>query len=382
MPTLGVDFVFSEEQEELRRVVRGFFADTSPLTETRRVMETPLGYDPGVWQLMAGQLGLQGLHVPERYGGAGLGQRELVLVFEEAGAALLCAPLLSTVGLAANALLASGDDQACADLLPGVVAGQTVATLAVCEEAGRWDEAAMTVTAAPAGAGWVLDGTKSYVTDGAVADLVLVAARTPAGVGLFAVAGDAPGLRRSPLSVMDLTRPLARVELAGVPARLIGTDGAGWAAVERALALAALALAAEQVGLAQRCLDMVVAYVKHRHQFGRPVGSFQAVKHACADTLVALEQARSAAYYAGWVADEPGPEPEGDELAVAVALARVSASAAARRAAADAVHFHGALGFTWEHDAHLFFKRARGSALLLGDPAYHRGLLAARLGLC
>jgi alkylation response protein AidB-like acyl-CoA dehydrogenase len=215
-----------------------------------------------------------------------------------------------------------------------------------------------------------------FVLDGHVANLLVVAARTPAGLGLFAVEGDAPGLTRTPLATMDQTRKQARLELAGTPGRLIGADGGASAGLSRTLDLAAVALAAEQVGGAQRCLDMSVEYAKERVQFGRPIGSFQAIKHKCADMLLEVESAKSAAYYAGWAAAESS-----DELPVVASLAKAYCSDAYFHAAAENIQIHGGIGFTWEHDAHLYFKRAKSSELLLGDPTYHRELLAQRIGL-
>jgi alkylation response protein AidB-like acyl-CoA dehydrogenase len=209
-----------------------------------------------------------------------------------------------------------------------------------------------------------------------VANVLVVAARTPAGLSLFAVDENAPGLTRTPLATMDQTRKQARLELSGTPARLIGADGGASAGLSKTLDLAAVALAAEQVGGAQRCLDMSVEYAKQRVQFGRPIGSFQAIKHKCADMLLEVESAKSAAYYAGWAAAEAS-----DELAVVASLAKAYCSDAYFHAAAENIQIHGGIGFTWEHDAHLYFKRAKSSELLLGDPTYHRELLAQRIGL-
>ncbi|HZB71646.1 MAG TPA: acyl-CoA dehydrogenase family protein, partial [Acidimicrobiales bacterium] len=277
-----MNFAFSEEQEELRRTVRSFLEQKSPESEVRRLMETTEGYDPAVWEQMGSQLGLQGLHVPEEFGGSGYSYVELIVVLEEMGRALLTAPYFSTVVLAANALIHSGDDAAKKELLPGIASGETIATLAFTEENGRWDEAGITMTAKKGGDGYVLDGTKMFVLDGHTADVVLVAARSDAGVSLFSVAGDASGLTRTPLSTMDQTRKQARLEFSGTPAKLVGADGEGWATLERVLDLAAVGLAAEQVGGAQYCLEMAVQYAKDRVQFGRPIGSFQAIKHKCA----------------------------------------------------------------------------------------------------
>jgi hypothetical protein len=220
-----MNFAFSEEQDELRSAVRRFLADKSPETEVRRLMETTDGYDPAVWSQMAEQLGLQSLAIPEEYGGAGFSYVELIVVFEEMGAALLCAPYFSTVALAANAVLTSGDESAMKYLLPGMASGETIGTLAITEDNGRWDFDGIGLAATKSGEDWVLNGHKSYVIDGHVADLILVAARTDAGVTLFGVKGDAAGLTRTPLPTMDQTRKQARLEFADTPAWLIGTDG-------------------------------------------------------------------------------------------------------------------------------------------------------------
>src|SRR5437588_1770946 len=330
---------------------------------------------------MGEQLGLQGLAIPEEHGGSGYTYVELVVVLEEMGRALLCAPYFSTVALAANTLLHSGEHSAKKELLPGIASGETMATLAITEDNGRWDAEGITATATKAGDGYTIDGHKMFVLDGHTANLILVAARTSGssgegGISIFAVQGDASGLTRTPLATMDQTRKQARLELSGVPARLVGTEGEGWSVLSRVLDLAAVALAAEQVGGAQKCLDMSVDYAKVRVQFGRPIGSFQAIKHKCADMLLEVESAKSAAYYAGWAAAELN-----DELPTVASLAKAYCSDAYFHAAAENIQIHGGIGFTWEHDAHLYFKRAKSSQLLLGDPTYHRELLAQRIGI-
>ncbi len=373
MPT---GMVFSAELEELRRSVRRFCDSRSPSAEVRRLMETPEGYSPTVWEEMASQVGLQGLAIPQCYGGAGFGCVELAIVLEEMGRTLFCAPYFATVAMAATALLTSGDEQACAVHLPGVAAGETIATLALAEDGGRWDEASVACTAQPLGSGWLLDGHKSFVLDGSVASLVLVAARTGPGISLFAVEGEAEGLTRTPLPTLDQTRKLARMEFARTPARLVGVEGGAWPGLTQTLDLAAIALAAEQVGGAQRCLDMSVEYAKTRYQFGRPIGSFQAIKHRCADVLLQVESARAAAQYAAWAAAEGSPE-----VPVVASLCKATCSEAYFLAAAENIQIHGGIGFTWEHGAHLYFKRAKSSQLLLGGTAYHRELLAQRVGV-
>jgi len=371
-----VNFAFSEEQEELRRTVRAFLEQKSPEAEVRRLMDTESGNDPAIWGQMGSQLGLQGLHVPEEFGGSGYSYIELVVVLEEMGRALLCAPYFSTVVLAANTLIHSGDESAKKELLPGIASGETAATLAFTEENGRWDEAGITMTAKPGDGGHTLDGTKMFVLDGHTADVVIVAARTDAGVSLFSVAGDASGLTRTALSTMDQTRKQARLTFEGTPAKLIGSDGGGWDVLARVLDLAAVGLAAEQVGGAQFVLEMAVQYAKDRVQFGRPIGSFQAIKHKCADMLLEVESAKSAAYYAAWCAAELN-----DELPSVASLAKAYCSEAYFHATAENIQIHGGIGFTWEHPAHLYFKRAKSSELLFGDPTYHRELLAQRIGI-
>jgi alkylation response protein AidB-like acyl-CoA dehydrogenase len=366
---------FTAEQEELRRSLRRFLEDKASSAEVRRLMETEEGYDPTVWTQMAQQLGLQGMAIPEEHGGAGFGQVELMVVFEEMGRALLPAPYFSTVALATNALLLSGDDAAKKELLPGIAEGATIATFAVAEDSGRYDFDDVATTATKAGdGGWTLDGSKAFVLDGHTADLILVAAQAPGGPSVFAVQADAAGLTRRAVQTLDMTRKQAELTLTGTPARLIGTEGAGRDLLRQTLDLAIVALAAEQVGGAQRCLDMSVDYAKLRVQFGRPIGSFQAVKHKCADMLLEVESARSAAYYAGWAAAEGS-----DELPMVAALAKAYCSDAYFHAAADNIQIHGGIGFTWEHDAHLYYRRAKSSELLFGDAVEHRERLAAAL---
>ena len=371
-----MNFAFTEEQEELRKTVRQFLDAKSSEEAVREQMETDAGFDAAVWSQMGEQMGLQGLIVPEEFGGSGFSYVELGIVLEEMGRSLLCAPFFSTVVLAANTLIHSGDDAAKAAHLPGIASGETIATLALTEPNGRWDESGIEATAANDGGTWRISGTKSYVIDGHTADVIIVAARTAAGVSLFSVAGDAAGLTRTPLATMDQTRKQAKLEFSGVEGTLIGTDGAGWDVLSTVLDLAAVGLAAEQVGGAQMCLDMAVQYAKDRVQFGRPIGSFQAIKHKCADMLLEVESAKSAAYYAGWCASELN-----DELPAIASLAKAYCSDAYFHTAAENIQIHGGIGFTWEHPAHLYFKRAKSSELLFGDPTYHRELLAQRIGI-
>ncbi len=371
-----MNFGFSEEQDELRKMVRRFLEEKSPETEVRRLMATDEGYDPAVWAQMANELALQGLGIPEEFGGQGFGPVELYVVFEEMGAALLCAPYFSTVALAANALLFVGNEKDQAEYLPGIASGETIATVALTDDAGMWDLSSTSTTATRSGDGFVLNGVRSYVTDGSTASLLLVPAMTDKGLSLFAVAGDAEGVTREALATMDQTRKQSRIELVNAPGALVGEEGGALAGLETTAQVAAAALAAEQVGGAQRVLDASVEYAKNRVQFGRPIGSFQAIKHKCADMLLDVESAKSAAYYAAWAAQE-----RNDELPIAASLAKSFCSEAYFHCAAENIQIHGGIGFTWEHPAHLYFKRAKSSELFLGDPAYHRELLAQRLGI-
>ena len=371
-----MQFAFTEEQEQLRGFVRQFLEEKSPEAQVRAVMETEAGYDEAVWSQMAEQMGLQGLAIPEEYGGQGFGWVELGIVLEEMGRALLCAPFFSTAVLATSALLHAGDADAASEYLPVIASGELIATVAFTEENGAWDETGVTATATKDGDAWKLDGAKHYVLDGHIAGLLLVAARTDAGVSLFAVDGDAAGLTRTQLSTMDQTRRQAKIELSAAPGRLIGTDGQGWATLSAMLERAAVGLAAEQVGGAELAMEMAVEYAIDRKQFGRPIGSFQAIKHKCADMLLEVESAKSAAYYAAWCAAQSN-----DELPAMASLAKSYCSEAFFRAASENIQIHGGIGFTWEHPAHLYFKRAKSSELLFGNPTYHRALLADQIGL-
>jgi alkylation response protein AidB-like acyl-CoA dehydrogenase len=367
---------FTDTQDQLRELARDYFRDKSSESEVRRLMATEEGYDPAVWKQMAQELGLQGLAIPEQYGGQGYSWLELGIVIEEMGRALVCAPFFSTVVLAATTLLESGDEEAKQQYLPGIADGSLIATVALTEESGRWDEGGVTVAATHSADGWTLTGAKHFVLDGAVARLIVVPARTASGVSLFAVESTVSGLSRTPSKTLDETRKLAVVEFDATPARLIGAEGGGWPVLQRVLDFAAVALAAEQAGGAQAALDMSVGYLNTRVQFGQVIGAFQALKHMAADVLIEVESAKSAAYYALDAAAK-----DNDELPAAAALAKAYCSDAFVIAAHQNIQFHGGMGFTWEVPAHLYFKRARSSEVFLGDPLAHREALAKRVGI-
>jgi alkylation response protein AidB-like acyl-CoA dehydrogenase len=371
-----VNFAFTDEQDDLRESVRRFLADKSPISEVRRLMGTRPGYDPAVWDQLAGQLGLLGLAIPEEYGGSGSSFAELAVVLEEMGRALFCGPYFSTAVLAPAAILSAADNEHKKLLLPDIASGQVIAALAVAEDDGQWDAATVRLGAVPSGDRYLLNGHKTYVLDGHIADLIIAVGRTGDGLAFFAVNGDAEGLNRTQLPTLDMTRAQARIEFTNTPGRLIGSPQLAPGALARTLDLAAVGLAAEMVGGAQQCLDMSVSYAKARIQFGRPIGSFQAIKHKCADMLLEVESARTAAYYAAWTAAAGS-----GELAAVASLAKAHCSEAYFFVAGENIQIHGGIGFTWEHDAHLYFKRAKSSELLFGDPSYHRELLARRIGI-
>jgi alkylation response protein AidB-like acyl-CoA dehydrogenase len=358
------------ELDELRSTVRDFLDSASSSDVVRRLMDSPTGHDVGVWGQMAKQLGLQGISVPEDWGGAGAGLPELSVVFEEMGAALLCAPFFSTVALAIPALVNSGDTAAADEFLPALVDGSTTATLVLNDALTAWDAESVRLAAHSDADGFRIRGEHVMALDGETADLILVAARTDAGISLFAVSAGAEGLERTPLAGLDRTRRVARLRFDDTPARLIGHDGGAAAGLARTADTATVLLAAEQVGGAQRCLDTAVGYAKNRIQFGRPIGGFQAVKHRCADMLVEVEGARSAVVHGAGSADE-------DDLAVAASVAKLAASDTFLHVAVDNMRVHGGIGFTWEHDAHLYVRRAKTTALMFGDPDFHAERLAA-----
>ena len=300
---------FTSEQSQLRDATRDLLAGVSSEARVRALMPDPAGSDPVAWRELAG-LGLPGIAIPGRFGGDGGSLADQGVVLEEMGRVLCGGPYFSTAVLAAQTLLAApGGDPVATELLEGICAGGLTVTLAVTEAGGRWDEAGVTLPAVRGASGWELTGSKTFVPDGATADVILVPARTAAGISLFAVPGPAAGLVRVPLPAMDQTRKQARLDFTAAAGRLIGADGAGWGVIERGLRRAAAGLAAEQAGGAQRVLDLMVEHARTRHQFGRPIGSFQAVQHTCAAVLVEVEAARSAAYYALRTAAAQSGEP-------------------------------------------------------------------------
>ena len=365
----------ADDHDELRALVRRFLEEKSPSTEVRRLMALPENRDERLWRQLSEQLGLSGLIVDEQYGGAGCGPEELAIVMEEMGRVLLVAPYLSTA-LAAATLSWSGDEAACERWLPGIADGSLAATVALDEGGGSWNIDATTTQARVEHGQWHLTGRKQFVLDGHLADLLLVVARVEDGYGVFAVEGAAAGLERTKTDYLDLTRDVATVAMREVCATRVGaaTDPRRW--LDRVYDLALVALAAEQIGGAGRCLELAVEHAKVREQFGRPIGSFQAIKHKCAHLLLEVESGRSAAGHASAaLAADDG------QASIAAAVASCYCSEAFVHAAKECIQIHGGTGYTWEHDAHLYLRRAKSSALLFGAPRELRSRLADLVGI-
>ena len=360
------EFEFTDEVVELRSMVRDFCQEHSPESVVRMTMESDTGHDPALWRRLGTELGVLGLAVPEAYGGDDVGLVAQAVVVDELGAALVCGPVLGTLALAMPALCAISDDAARRELLPALCSGERVATLAAPLSEGSLDAAAVAVEATSDGVAWTLSGAVALVPDGAPADRVLVVATTGDSHALFAVDSAAAGLTRTPLTTLDLTRRQARLAFDETPARLLATGEEALAACERAAQVATVLLSVEQVGGSQRMLDVTVAHVSTRKQFGQPVGAFQAVKHRCANMLIAVETARSAAYHAAWALQDGTDDPR-----LAASLAKAVASETYSSVTAAAIQLHGGLGFTWEASPHLYFKRATTDALTLGTATQH-----------
>ncbi|MDX3452400.1 acyl-CoA/acyl-ACP dehydrogenase [Streptomyces sp. ME02-8801-2C] len=359
----------SDERRQLRQVLRQLLAETCGPEEVRTQTRSARGHDRSLWDRLAAEIGVHGLAVPEEYGGAGCTFAELAVALEETGRVLCPAPLLSTVVLAGYALSYSGDREACARRLPGIASGALTATVA-----GFLHPAGVTAERGPGG--WVLRGEADFVPDGEDADLLLVAARAPDGQRLFACEPDAATCDRVARRVLDPTRRQALIRFRGAPADPVGEPGQVRGIVDAVLDAGRAALAAEHVGGSSHALDAVLTYVSHRTQFGRAIGSFQAVKHRLADLLVEIEGARSAAAYASACLAR-----QTNEVPVAASAAAVVCTGAYRLAAIEYVQLHGGIGFTWEHPAHLYVRRARADEALLGTAADHRLRLAGLLGL-
>jgi alkylation response protein AidB-like acyl-CoA dehydrogenase len=376
-----MDFAFSEEQEMLRRSTREFLAKECSSKVVRKLMESADAHDPALWKKMAG-LGWTALGIPEEYGGMGT-FLDLIVVLEEGGRSLLPGPFFATMGLAVPALIEAGTEAQKKEALTAIAEGKARATLAFTEPSGRWDAGGVTLTAKPVGGGWRLDGVKLFVPDAAGADYTVVAARTRGegeeGISLFLVKGKPKGMTVTELQTLDMTRRWNEVRFDGVELgadALMGPQDKAWPALKRALEWATAALCAEMIGGAQKVLEESTEYAKTRHQFGKPIGIYQAVSHKLADMLVLSESGRSATYYAAWAVEADAPD-----RSLASSMAKAYVSDAYRKVAGDGIQVHGGIGFTWEHDMHLYFKRAKASEVTLGDATYHRELVAQALDL-
>ena len=368
-----MQFTLTSEQEEFRSILRRFLEEKSPATVVRKLMETEAGWDHENWRELNQQLGLTAVHIPEEFGGQGFSFVELGIVLEEMGRALLCAPYFSSTVLAATAIMNAGSEAQKRELLPGIASGETIATLAFTEPNGRWDADGIETRVSGK---YRLDGVKRFVLDGHTADLLVVVAKNDKGLSFFTVPGNAPGLTRRAMKVMDPTRKLAHLEFRGVEAELLGKEGAGAEPFARTMMQAAVCLANEMVGGADKLRQSALDYANLRVQFGRAIASFQSMKHKQADMLVDVELAKSAAYVAAQAAAE------GDaDLPALASLAKATASEAYLQTAIHTIQIHGGIGFTWDNDTHLWFKRAKSSEVFLGDPTYHRELMMRAWGV-
>ncbi len=379
-----MNFGFNEEQELLRSTARKFFDNECASDTVRKLMDGPEGMTPDLWKKIAEQ-GWTGLIFPDEHGGMGLGFVDLVVLMEEMGRAVVPGPFFSTVLLGGLAIREAGTDAQKKAWLPKIASGEARATLAWMEPSAELGARGITLTATAKGAGFTLDGTKLFVHDANTADVIVVAARTASGkspeegVSLFLVPKGTPGLSVTLLPTMDQTRKLCEVAFKNVEVgadALMGQTGSGWAPLARVIDRATVALCAEMCGGAQKVLEMTVEYAKIRQAFGRPIGSYQGVKHKAADMLVDVENSKSITYYAAWAMDEDVPEGP-----LAVSMAKAYVSDAYRRVAGAGIQLHGGIGFTWEHDLHLYFKRAKGSEFTFGDATWHRERVAQLVNL-
>jgi alkylation response protein AidB-like acyl-CoA dehydrogenase len=369
--------VVSDEHRELRTTLRRFFENRSPEAAVRKAVDSEPGYDVELWRQMADQLGLQGLGLPEAYGGSGFGELETTIVFEELGRALVPSPFFPTIALAAELLMAIGDGEVNARYLPPIARGELVATVAIAEPDGSWHcPESSDVVAVERDGQWRLSGEKSVVLSAGSAELMLVTVVANGATSVYAVDPATAGVTIVPLTPLDLTRRQSKVRFNDAPAALIGRHGAAAGPLASALEHAALALAAEQTGAAGHLMQLCVDYAKMRNQFGRPIGAFQAIKHKLADMAFDVERMDSIVRHAATAAACGSPE-----FPVVATTAKVFCSEAFFRVAAEAIQVHGGIGFTWEHQAHLYFRRAKSSEYLLGSPVAHREFLLEKLGV-
>lgn len=380
-----MEFAFTAEQEMIRDTAESFLADVSTSEAVRAAMVTEAGFDQALWNRICADMYWQAIHIPEEYGGLGLSYVELVATMEQMGRFLLCSPFFSTVCWGVNSLLVAGTEAQKAELLPQIAEGALTATMAYTGTNGKWNAEAVEATYRKEGDSYRLNGTLRYVTDGHTADLLVIAARTEGskgeeGISLFLVPADSAGVTRTWLPTMDQTRKQAEIKLDNVVGQVMNNEGHAWGDLAKIIDLATVALSAEMMGGCQHVLDITVDYTQEREQFNRPIAGFQAVKHTAADMMLRSEVARSGVYYAACVAQEAL---QGGELAAelpeAASVAKAYCSDAYFANAGDAIQLHGGVGFTWEYDVHLYFKRAKACETNLGNGAYHRERLATML---
>lgn len=373
-----MDFGFSEEQEMLRDAAKRFLTDNCSTKFVRQMMADATAHDPAFWQKLVGQ-GWPGLLIPEQYGGANGSFLDMTVIVEEMGKALLPGPFFAAALLGAPTFIEGASDALKSEFLPKMAEGKFIATVALAEAAGRFDAGGVELKAAKKGSGYTLSGEKFFVPDAHVADAIVVAARTSGagadGITLLCVPANEKGLTITQLKTVDMTRRMCHIKFDNVQAdTVIGKENAGWAVMSRVLDVATSALSTEMVGTAQKALDIAVEYAKTRVQFGKPIGSFQAVKHKCVDMMVAVENSRSLTYYASWTVDERVPEAQ-----TAVPMAKAYASDMAKTVTSEAIQVHGGIGFTWEHDMHLYHRRALAGEANLGNAPIHRETVAKSL---
>src|SRR6266851_350422 len=369
-----MDFDFTQEQVMLRNLTREFLTRESTPRAVRTLMEEPRGFSDATWQQMS-EMGLPGLAIDPGYGGQGLGMVELALVLEEMGRAAYPGPFFATSVLAASAIAAGGQPNQLARFLPDIAQGRTKATLALIVDALSWAGSGVRMTAERRGNEFVLNGTKRFVPFAQAADLILVVARTSSGSAddgttVFALPADAAGLRQVPNVEMDHTSKTSTLMFDGVAVAadaVIGEVDRGWVVIGPTLQRAAIGASAEMLGAARRCMEMSVEYAKVRQQFGQPIGAFQAIKHACAEMLLEVENAHGATYYAAWALDAGSPD-----AALAASVAKAYVGDASRKVCGSSIQVHGGIGFTWEYDLHLYVKRAKHFEPLYGDADFHR----------
>jgi alkylation response protein AidB-like acyl-CoA dehydrogenase len=366
-----MQFGLTETQQTLKNTVRKFLAAECPMAEVRRLMDTDTAHDAALWRKMADQ-GWTGMLIPEQYGGFGMGMVEMAATLEEMGRALLPGAFFNTVLMAGSLIQSAGSEGQKQKYLGPIARGEAVATVAFLEESGAMAPEALRMQARASGGGHILNGTKLLVPSAGVADYLVVVAKLDGELAVLVVPAKAAGLRITPMSSIDLTRKSYQVDFDGVEASdLLARGGAAMQALDRTRGIATVGLVAEMVGGMQRLLEITVEYAKTRKQFGRPIGQFQAVQHQCADMLVMTESSRSAAYYAAYAIEEGIPEAR-----VAVSVAKMYASDAYRKVGNRAIQVHGGMGFTWENDCHLYYRRAKVSELMFGDATFHREQIA------